>query len=84
MTREQINDFVEAAGFESTLVAEGLDDAFIGITDDGVAVYSKNRCVRSIMEADGISEEEAIEYLEFNTYSCYVGEMTPLFITTVD
>lgn len=84
MTRSEIMDFVEAAGFESTLIAEGLDSAFIGLTSDGVAVYSKNKCVRALMEDDGISEDEAIEFLEFNTYSCYVGEMTPLFIYTVE
>lgn len=84
MTRLEIVDFVEASGFESTLLAEGLDSAFIGVTDDGVAVYSKQKCVRELMEADGLSEDEAIEFLEYNTYSCYVGEMTPLFINTVE
>jgi hypothetical protein len=34
------------------------------------------------MEQDGLSDEEAIEFLEFNTFSTYVGEMTPMFINT--
>jgi hypothetical protein len=34
------------------------------------------------MEQDGLSDEEAIEFLEFNTFNTYVGEMTPMFINT--
>jgi hypothetical protein len=32
------------------------------------------------MTEEGMDDEEAIEYLEYNTFSAYVGEKTPLFI----
>lgn len=86
MTREKIEELCEwAVGSDGgTLLADGLDAAFLGVTDDGVAVYSKEKCIRAIMEQDGLSEGEAIEFLEYNTFSTYVGEMTPLFINTVE
>jgi hypothetical protein len=84
MTREKIEEICESAvGGEKeagTLLADGLDAGFLGVTDDGVAVYSKEKCVRALMEQDGLSDEEAIEFLEFNTFNTYVGEMTPMFI----
>jgi hypothetical protein len=27
-----------------------------------------------------MSDEDAIEYLEYNTFSAYVGEQTPIYI----
>lgn len=30
--------------------------------------------------ADGLDEEDAWEFLEFNTFDAYMGEMTPMFI----
>jgi hypothetical protein len=32
------------------------------------------------MERDGMSSDEAIEYMEFNVIGAYVGELTPAFI----
>jgi hypothetical protein len=82
MTREKIEEICDILPDSGTLLADGLDAGFLGVTDDGVAVYSKELCIRSIMEQDGLSDEEAIEFLEFNTFSTYVGEMTPMFINT--
>jgi hypothetical protein len=82
ITREKIIEVCNIVDRDNTLLADGLDAAFIGVTDDGVAVYSKELCIRAIMEQDGLSDEEAIEFLEFNTFNTYVGEMTPMFINT--
>ena len=76
---------------ENALVADGFDDAIIGWTDSwgsadngGVGrvirvVYSVRRCIE-ILVADGMAEDEALEYLEFNTIGAYVGEKTPVFV----
>ncbi len=85
MTREKIEEVCDIVGGSNeagTLLADGLDAGFLGVTDDGVAVYSKEKCIQAIMEQDGISDQEAIEFLEYNTFSTYVGEMTPIFINT--
>lgn len=79
MTRELIEEFVTETGHEDVLLADNLDGAFIGLTTDGIAVYDRQRCVECMTE-EGMDDEEAIEYLEYNTFSAYVGLKTPLFI----
>jgi hypothetical protein len=63
---------------EEVLKADGLDDAVVGF-EDGVLVYSKEKCTKALMDRDGMDEDEAIEFLYFNTYSAYMGVKTPIF-----
>ena len=65
------------------LLADGFEEAIIGITstwEEEVAVYDKNKCLKILMERDGLSEGEAQEFLEFNVYGAYMGKQTPLFL----
>ena len=66
------------------LLADGFEKALIGYTANQhhatVAVYSLKLCRRVLMNRDGMSHEEADEYLSFNTLGAYVGENGPLFV----
>lgn len=68
------------------LLADGLEDAIIGFTINThmphVAVYDAAKCVEVLMKRDGMTHEEAEEFLEFNTYCAYVGPNGPLYIYT--
>jgi hypothetical protein len=68
------------------LLADGLEDALIGYTINPhrahVAVYDANKCVDILVSRDGMTPEEADEFLGFNTFSAYVGESGPLYIRT--
>lgn len=46
-----------------------------------IAVYDDTACVESLMDNDDMTEEDAIEYFEYNTRGSYVGENTPAFLT---
>ena len=46
-----------------------------------VAAYSDSDCVDSLMEGDDMTDEDAVEYFEYNTRGSYVGEHTPVFVT---
>jgi hypothetical protein len=62
---------------------DGYDKAVLGLTDNGQLVYSKEIMAEILMETDPeMTEEDAWEYLEFNCFSAYVGDQTPLFINT--
>jgi hypothetical protein len=62
------------------ILAFGYDEAILGVdTEYQRVVYSKQKMV-DILTSDGMSEEEAVEFLEFNTWSAYVGESTPIFV----
>jgi hypothetical protein len=58
---------------------DGLDDAIIGISIDNRAVYGLNKMILLFQE-QGMSEEEAMEWMDFNIISAYVGEYTPIHI----
>jgi len=68
------------------LKADGFDGAVIGTacvwrdqTREDVLVYSVEKMI-VILEAGGMTEEEAIEYISFNVEGAYVGPKTPVFM----
>jgi len=69
----------------SILLADGLDEAFIGIGwqfSVPLAVYDRDKCIE-ILESQGMTPEEAQEYFYFNTQGAYVGEQTPIFLEKI-
>jgi len=59
--------------------ADGFDQAIIGV--DIIAeriVYCKQKMVEILTQE--MDEDEAIEFLEFNTWTAYVGEHTPIYV----
>ena len=66
---------------DAPLFADGLDGAILGICPNSLRViYSRNKCIEILVEDDDMSEEDAIEFLEFNTFNAYVGEYTPIWV----
>lgn len=66
---------------DGLLFADGLDDAIVGICPGSLrVVYSRTRVIEALVRHEGMSEEDAIEHAEYNTFSAYVGEQTPIFI----
>lgn len=70
------------------LKANGFDNCVIGCAErhagsEGIVmslVYDREKMVKSLSEKDGLSEEEAQEYLDFNTLGAYVGPEGPLYM----
>jgi hypothetical protein len=63
---------------DEILKADGFDDAIIGIEETSMRlIYSISKCIE-ILSKD-MTEEEAIEYFEFNVNGAYVGEKTPIW-----
>ena len=66
------------------IVADGFEDALIGVGQQfnkAMAVYDRQKCIEILIERDGMSDEEAVEYFEFNVIGAWVGEQTPMFLT---
>jgi len=66
---------------EEALLATGFEDALIGyvsIFNKTVALYESEKCVQ-ILVGQGMSEEEAENYFEFNVQGAWVGDGTPAF-----
>ena len=66
-------------------LADGFEDAFIGIADvfgrPSLAAYDRDKCVEILITRDGMTHEDAEEYFEFNVAGAFVGEDTPIYIT---
>ena len=66
------------------LQADGFDGAIIGIEPlSGKVIYDIDKMVE-VLNEEGLSVEEAIEYLDFNVLNAYVGEQTPIYIQTIN
>jgi len=66
---------------ENFLLADGFDDAFVGIGRQfgrPIAVYNRSKCIDILTE--NMSYEEAEEYFQFNVEGAWVGEHTPIFL----
>lgn len=66
------------------LLADGFEEAIIGtvqVFSKEVALYDRAKCLKILQKRDGMSEEDAVEYFDFNVTGAYVGEMTPAFAT---
>lgn len=65
------------------LKADGYDDCVLGYdySWQGVIrlIYSVDKIIKKMINDDGMEEEEAIEYFEFNMRGGYVGEQTPIW-----
>ena len=66
------------------ILVDGYNDCIVGFTDDGRVVYEQTLMVAKLIREEGMGWEEALEYLDFNTFNAYVGEFTPLFIVLFD
>ena len=49
-------------------------------TKTPLAIYDRNKCIDILVNRDGMSEEEAEEYFQYNVEGAWVGENTPMFL----
>lgn len=83
MSKTKIEQMIELWPDEEFLVADGYDDAIIGLDDaSGKLVYDVDKIIKILME-DGMSYDEAFEFYDYNILNSYVGEKTPLFVRTI-
>ena len=66
-------------------LADGFEKAFVGSTisafsREQVALYDYDLCIKVLVEDQQMTEEEAIEYFDYNVIGSWVGEATPIFI----
>lgn len=69
---------------EETLLMDNFDEAFVGfsqrINEPLLAVYSYEKMVQVCVERDGMTYDEATEYIEYNCIGAWVGERTPIIV----
>ena len=71
-------------GYEGVkyLVNESYDDALIGVSEDGRAIYDYDKMVDWLVDKYGWSDDESVEWIEYNTIRAlpYFGEGAPIIM----
>ena len=64
-----VAQLIEAAGYEDVVIFENpsFETAFVGVSHDNRAIYDYDYMVEDLMLNDGMSMEDAIEFIDFNT-----------------
>lgn len=80
--RERISRLIETIAElnPEARLADGFDDCICGYEKDGRVIYSVPLMIETLIQRDGMEEDEAIEFFEFNIECAYVGEYTPIFM----
>jgi hypothetical protein len=66
---------------EDAILWNDCDDAIIGVSE-GKVVYGRDALI-AVFVAQGMTEEEADEWVGYNIEGAYVGELTPLIVQEV-
>jgi hypothetical protein len=81
-TREEL---AEQYG-DDILLMDGYDDCVVGVVEQfgrpPIVCYDRELVIRKLME-DGMTQEEAEEFFEFNQIGAWVGDRTPCFMTSL-
>ena len=78
--RERINEVNPDA-----YIWDDMDDAIVGISNDGRVIYDiyKMECLVYEENKENMTFDEAVEWVDYNVLSAYLGEFTPIHIWTI-
>ena len=76
------------AGYKGViyLTNYSYDDALIGISEDNRAVYDYNKMVEWLMKKEYFSQEEAVDWINYNTIRAlpYMGDNAPIIVYPIE
>jgi len=85
--RKAILEQIEAMELEEVVLLDGLDSAILGLVDipnnvtaNATVIAYSTKLILTSLCADGMDEEEALEYFHFNIGGGYLGKGTPVFV----
>lgn len=77
-------DLLSDMGYDDAVVFENpdYDNAILGVTHDGRAVYDYDRMVGCLMDEDGMEYIDAVEFIDYNTIRSipYAGSNAPVIL----
>ena len=77
-----LSDILDYYSDEEFLTADGFDDCVVGVDCRSMRlIYSETLILESLV-LQGMSVEEAIEHYEYNIQGAYMGEKTPIYLTS--
>lgn len=83
MNQSQIRERI-AEDYPDALFMDGYDDCILGTVRrfgmEPVVIYDEAKIIQKLM-SEGLTEEEAYEFFEFNQIGGWHGDKTPCFLT---
>lgn len=82
---ENLKQILNDLEYFGTIILDDLDCAVIGINNtEQRLVYSYDKIIEKLMN-DGMSEDEAVEYVEFNIVRSvqYMGSKSPIIVEKI-
>ena len=76
----------QETGGSQLLKLDGFDDCYLGVGESygeqPALIYDQQKIIEQLKK-DGMSDEEAQEYYEFNILGSYLGEKMPIFLNRI-
>jgi len=77
ISRRRLAERISEIGFDPDEMVRfdspSYDDAVVGVTNDGRLVYDYELMAESLAKSDGISIEDAIEFIDYNAIGSLAG-----------
>lgn len=71
-------------GYENVKIFmnHSYDNALIGVSNDGKAVYDYEKMIECLINEEGWTDEESVEWIEYNTMRAlpYMGADAPIIM----
>ena len=66
---------------DGIVILDDLDQCVVGFdVRDGRLIYDRDLIVKSLIWRDGMSAEDADEFVSYNIDCAYMGELTPVIM----
>ena len=83
-TEQEVQDWIIEYN-EEALLADGFEEAFLGVSEvfgrPPLATYDRDKCIDILIQRDGMTFGDALEYFDINVRGAWVGESTPSYLT---
>lgn len=79
-------DYLHTSDFdEDVILLDGMESAVVGLVQsfEGQRVLYDTDKIISILQEDGMTEDEAIDYFSFNILGGHFGTLNPIFTSYV-
>ena len=88
MTEQQLKEYLTDIGYEDSILFENPSyiTAVTGVSETGRIIYDYNKMIEYLVSQDEMTEEDAIEFIDYNTIRAlpYAGENAPIIMYGID
>jgi len=71
-------------GIEDALMMDGFNDCVVGILErcgmESIVIYDREKVIAKLMDDDGYSHDEALDFYQYNQLGAWLGAKTPGFV----